>query len=71
MNTESATTIEEIAENYVNGNLSDVKKALTADCDNLTSIGRAMCVYERLRGWNGSLMSLQFANWLQKHSDIE
>lgn len=70
-------TKQEIAENYINGNHGEVKKALCGKedegamgADAMTVIGRAMDVKEFIRGWYGSNKALEFTNWLQKYSDL-
>ena len=70
-------TKQQIAESYINGNHGEVKKALCGKedegamgADAMTVIGRAMDVYQYLRGQYGQTIATGFSNWLQKYSDL-
>ena len=63
-------TKQQIAENYINGNHSDVKRELKGSSDHLASIGRAFDVYQYLRGQYGQKEATRFSNWLQGYSDF-
>jgi hypothetical protein len=62
---------QEIAENYINGNLDAVRGALIMTPGYMESLGRAFDVYQFIRGWYGASKALEFSNWLQKYSDLK